>query len=308
MNNPKYDLIIVGSGPAGLTAGLYASRYKIKTLIIGHINGGLMTESHKICNFPTEKDITGFELGQKMAENAASQGAEIINTEVSNIVKTDSGYLVTTADNKNFEAKTVLLALGTTHRKLNLENENKFLGRGVSYCATCDGMFYKNKTVAVIGGGNSALTSALYLSDVAQKVFLIYRGSELKGEPAWIENINKTNNIEILLNTNINSFGGGTNLEYIEISNTNNEVKKIDLNGAFLEIGTEPKNYEFLGKLNIARNEGGYIKVDTSQKTSTSGIWAAGDITDASNNFRQIITACSEGSIAAEDIFKYLKK
>jgi len=304
MESNIYDLIIVGLGPAGLTAGIYASRYRLKTLIIGKINGGLMTEAHKICNFPTEEDITGIELTKKMEKNAKNQGAEIINKEVVDIVEREDGlFKVISSDNTDFISRSLILAYGTVHRHLGLPNEERLLGRGISYCATCDGMLFKNKTVAVIGGSDSALTSALYLKDIANKVYLIYRGEKLRGEPVWIENINQSKNIEVLFNSQVTELIGENKLEKIKISNGT----QLNIDGLFVEIGTEPISYDFIKNLKIDTDEKGYIKVNQAQQTSKIGIWAAGDLTTGSNNFRQIITACAEGAIAAESVFKYLK-
>lgn len=303
MEDKKYDVIIMGSGPAGLTAGIYSSRYKLDTLIIGKLNGGLMTETHKICNFPTEKEIDGFSLTQKMEDNARLNGVQIINKEIKDIIKTEDGFKVVTSDGKTFLSKAVILAFGTQHRRLNLENEESLLGRGVSYCATCDGLFFKNKKVAVVGGGDSALTSALYLADVAEKVYLIHRGNKFRAEPIWVEKVNSSNKIEILFNSQVTKLIGKEKLEAITLS----DQSELSVDGLFIEIGTEPQKYDFINTLGIKTDDRGYIEVDSSQKTSCPGIWAAGDVTNGSNNFRQIITACSEGAIAANSVFEFTR-
>ena len=307
MADEKYDLVIVGSGPAGLTASIYATRYKLKTLVIGKINGGLMSQSHKICNFPTEKDITGLDLTQKMIENATSQGVTIIGDEIVNIKKEKEDFRVGLASDKNFSTKTIILASGTTHRHLGLDKEKEFLGRGLSYCATCDGMFFKDKIVGVVGGSDSALTSALYLSDIAKKVYLIYRGQKLRGEPVWVEKIDQQNNIEVLLKTNVTKLTGEERLTSVNLDKSYQEKNKLELDGLFIEIGHTPELGDHIKKLGIEVNEQGYIKVGSDQKTTCQGIWAAGDITTNSNGFRQIITACAEGAVAAENIFHYIQ-
>ena len=307
MANESYDLVIVGSGPAGLTAGLYAVRYKLKTLVIGKINGGLMTESHKICNFPTEKDIAGIDLSKKMADNATSQGVIIVNDEIVDIKKEGEYFEVKLVSGKNFSTKTIILASGTTHRYLGLDKEKEFLGRGLSYCATCDGMFFKNKMVGVVGGSDSALTSALYLSDLAEKVYLIYRGQKLRGEPVWVEKIYQQNNIEVLLETNITKLIGNEKLTDIELDKPYQEQNSLKLDGLFIEIGHTPELGDYIKKMGIEINEQGYLKVGLDQKTTCPGIWAAGDITTNSNGFRQIITACAEGAVAAENVFHHIQ-
>lgn len=309
MNHSKdmiYDLIIVGTGPAGLTASLYAARYKLKTLAIGNFPGGLANEAHKICNFPTEVEITGMDLSEKMAKTALSQGALIENDEVVGI-KNEGDYFSVTTRSKTYKTKTVLLATGMQHRKLGLEREKEFVGRGISYCATCDGMFNKDKIVGVVGGNDSALTASLYLAEIAKKVFLIYRGSDLRGEPVWIEKVQKNKKIEVLLETNIKKFVGDAFLDGVILDRPYNNGDTLPLQSLFIEIGSEPKHPEYIFELGVALDEKQFIKVTQDQKTSVPGIWSAGDITNASNGFRQIITACSEGAIAAENIFHYLQ-
>lgn len=306
MDSKIYDLIIVGTGPAGLTAALYASRYKLVTLAVGRIAGGLVNEAHKVCNFPTEVEITGMDLADKMRKTALAEGVEIKNGEVGDIIKEGETFSVA-IDGQIHKTKTVLLATGMHYRTLGLPKEKEFLGRGVSYCATCDGAFNKGKTVGVIGGNDSALTSALYLAEIAEKVFLIYRGQKLGGEPTWIEKVEKNPKIEIIYETNVKNFFGGTSLEGVYLDKPHNGSESLYLQGLFVEIGSEPKHGKYVFDLNIALNEKQFIMVTPDQKTSVSGIWSAGDITNSSNGFRQIITACSEGAIAAENIFHYLQ-
>ena len=208
---------------------------------------------------------------------------------------------------KVFQAKTILLAQGTKRRKLNIPGEDNFLGRGVSYCATCDAMFYQDKVVAVVGGSDSAQTSSLYLAQVAKKVYQIYRGKKLRGEVAWIEQVEKNPKIKVIFNSQIQKLKGKKVLEEIVIENTQQEKRKLVIDGLFIEIGTIPHQH-LTQSLGLNVNSGGYVKVSADQRTNQEGVWAAGDITDGSNNFRQIVTACSEGAIAAENIFKFLSK
>ncbi len=301
-----YDLIIIGAGPAGITASIYASRYKLNHLVIGEIPGGLITEAHSICNFPTEMDINGFDLMQKMQNNAVHLGAEILSMErISKIEKEGEVFKLETESKKIFQSKTILLATGTKHRSLNIENEHKYLGRGLAYCATCDAMFFKDKIVSVVGGGNSALTAALYLAEVAQKVFLLVRGEEFNGEIAWVDLVNKNEKIEVLFKTQVKELRGETKLTEI-VLDKNGEEKVMSLDGLFVEIGTDPDN--FLSDQLGVETDKKFLKVNQAQKTNIDGVWAAGDLTTNSNFFRQVITACSEGAIAAYDIFSYLQK
>jgi len=297
------DLCIIGTGPAGLSAAVYAARYKIDQVIIGELDGGLMTSSHKICNYPSEIDISGMDLTDKMVAHVKQLEVPFKSGQVTTITRVKNNFEITLANNEIIHAKKILLATGTVHRHLGIENEHELVGRGISYCATCDAMFYKNKTVAVIGGSDSANTAALYLADIAKKVYQIYRGSALRGEVAWIDQIKQNEKIESIFNAEVKKINGTNHLESIEI--TNQTV--LDIDGLFIEVGSAP-DPKLLTQLALETDAGGYIKTDEGQRTSCTDVWAAGDITTGSNGFRQIITACSEGSIAAKNIFEDLLK
>ena len=304
----KYPLVIIGAGPAGLTASIYASRYKIKNLVIGESLGGLAFEAHKICNFPTEQEISGMELISKMQKHVESLGSLILMDKIIAIDENfDNEFKIITQNGKKILAQTILLATGTEHRKMNLPDEDKFIGHGVSYCATCDAMFYRNKIVAVIGGSDSANTASLYLAKIAKKVYQIYRRDKLRGETLWIEQILKSSKIEVIYNTQIKSLKGSKKLEKIILDQPYQNKQELAIDGLFIEIGALPQKY-LVNSLNLETNDNGYIKVGGDQKTNQIGIWSAGDITTASNNFHQIITACSEGAVAVESIFKFLQE
>ncbi len=303
----KYPLIIIGLGPAGLTASIYASRYQINHLVIGQALGGLAFEAHKICNFPTEEEISGGEIVEKMKKHAESLGAFLMADKIVNIVEEDKIFKVTTQKRNVFWAETLLLAIGTKHRQINLPDENKFIGKGISYCATCDAMFYRDKTVAVVGGSDNADTSSLYLAEIAKKVYQIYHGNKLRGETAWINQIEGHKKIEVIYNTKVIKLKGKEKLEKIILDKPSHSLKEIAVDGLFIEIGTVPQKI-LTEKLSIETDKNSYIKVSLGQETSHRGVWAAGDITTTSNGFHQIITACSEGAIAIENIFKFLQK
>jgi thioredoxin reductase (NADPH) len=303
----QHDLCIIGTGPAGYTASIYASRYKIDHVIVGEMTGGLMSSSHKICNYPSEIDISGMDLTRKMHDHALQLGAPHFAETVISINKKESWFEIELSGQQTVRAKTVILATGTRHKHLGLGNEENFTGLGISYCATCDAMFYKNKTVAVIGGSDSANTASLYLAEVADKVYQIYRGEALRGETAWIDQIHKNPKIELILNTNITGLIGDKKLEAIELDQPYQEQNQLKINGLFVEIGSDP-DLKLIQQLNLQTDEKGFIQTGPDQTTSQPGIWAAGDITTNSNRFRQIVTACSEGAIAAENIFKHLQK
>lgn len=298
MKNKIYDVCIIGGGPAGLTAAIYSARYKLKTLLVTKLLGGSVTEANKISNFPSYKEIKGIELAKKLIEQVKSYDVDIKEEEVIDIKK-EKNFIVKTK-NAQYEAKKIILAIGREKIKLNLEKEDKFLGRGISYCATCDAPLYKNKIVAVVGGGNSAIHSALLLSEYAKKIYIIYRGKEfLKADPILIEQIKKNKKIKILFNSTISEIIGEEKLEGIKLKNR----KKIKLDGIFIEIGRKP-NIQIISSLKIKEKDG-YIIVDKNQKTNIDGIYAAGDIT--TNPLKQIITACAEGAIAATSVYNELK-
>jgi len=302
-----YEIAIVGSGPAGLTASIYASRYKLKNIIFGKLLGGTITEAHKVCNYPGLKDISGIDLGMSFYDQAKGCGGEYKAESIVDIKKNNDIFILTSDIGAVYQSKTVILALGTNRNKLNLENEDFYLGKGLSYCATCDSMFYKDKVVAVIGGSNAATMAASMLSDVAKKVYIIYRGTELRGDQVWVEEVKSKDNIEIIYTTILIGLEGENKLERIKLSRAFNNSGYLNLDGVFVEIGSEP-NIDLANKLGLELDEKGYIKVSNEQSTNMAGVWAAGDCTDASNGFNQVVTAASEGAIASNSIFSYLKK
>jgi len=294
----KYDLIIIGAGPAGLTAAVYAARYKLNVLVIGKLPGGLAGEAYEVCNFPSYEKVLGFELMKKMMDQVKELGVEIKFEEVLDI-NNKNGFEISTYKEKYF-AKKLILALGSERRRLQLENEKKFMGKGVSYCATCDSTFYKDKIVGIVGGSDAAITSALLLAKHAKQVYVIYRkDSFTKAEPIWIEQLEKEKKIKPLFNSVVTKLIGTGKLEEVEI----NEKEKLKVDGLFVEIGSVP-NIELAKKLNL-KLEKDYIVVDKEQRTNVAGIFAAGDVTN--NSFKQIITACAEGAVAAKNVYEDLE-
>ena len=296
----KYDLIIIGAGPAGLTSGLYAARYKLKILIIGKIIGGLTGEAYEVCNFPSHEKITGMELIRKMVKQVKKIGVEIKQEDVLDIKKGKDGFEILTNKEK-YSAEKIILATGSERGKLGLDKEDEFVGKGVSYCATCDAGFYKDKIVGIVGGSDAALTASLLLAKFAKKVYIIYRKDKFfRAEPTWIEEVKKNKKITPIFNSNITKLIGKNNLEEVELSSK----KKLKLDGIFIEIGSI-QNIELAKKLGV-KIEDNFIKVDKKQKTNVKGVFAAGDITN--NPLKQIITACGEGAIASSSAYDELRE
>lgn len=296
----EYDVIIIGGGPAGLAAAVYSARYGIKSLVISKTQGGLAATAHIICNFPTYLEIKGYELMQKFIKQVENLKVPIIYDIVTKIEKTKTGFLVIT-NKKKYTCKKVILGIGTERIKLNIPGEKKLYGRGVSYCTTCDGPFYKNKTVAVVGGGNAALTSALQLADIGKEVYLIHRRDEFRGDNAWIKAVENDKRIKKLMNEEVIEIIGEKKIESVKLKSG----KTLNIEGIFIEIGSKP-DIDFLSNLKIDLDEKNYIVTDKYQKTNIHGLFAAGDITGGP--LKQINTAVSQGSVAAFSTYSELKK
>lgn len=330
-----YDAIIIGGGPAGLSAAIYAARFNLKAVLISKEIGGYMTEAPQIENYPGFKSISGLELAKLMRKQVEDFGIEIVEEEVVEVKKglmeikisknqkaSLSLFFVKTKSNKTFEGKNIIIALGTERRKLNIKGEAEFTGKGVSYCATCDSAFFKNKIVAVAGGANSAAVSALLLAKFAKEVHIIYRNNPLRADPFWVEKIEKTKNISVHCCANIVEIKGTKKVESILLDNgqalgnskgisgaqknSENFSREMKVDGVFVEIGSMPV-VSLAKSLGVKLDSEGYIIVDNIQKTNVEGVYAAGDISTGSNKLRQIITACAEGAVAADSIHKSLK-
>lgn len=298
-----HDVIIIGGGPAGVAAAIYASRREMKTMVISKDVGGQLVWASDIENYPGFKSINAFELIGKYQEQVSSLGVKIAQEEVKRIEKTSKGFKLH-CPQKNYETKTLILSIGLTPRKLNIPGEEEFSGRGVTYCANCDGPFYKNKTVAVIGGGNSALDAAEVLSKIANQVYLIYRRDKFKGFESLVKKVINRKNIEIIFNTIPLEFKGEEKLKKIILQNQiNKQSNSLDVDGAFIEIGRVATTD--LAKDFVDRNEHEEILVNELCETRTPGLYAAGDVTQV--EFKQISIASGQGTIAALAAYKYLQ-
>ena len=294
-----YDVAIIGLGPAGATAAIYSARYNLKTIVIGQVPGGTAAEAHKICNYPPFAEIKGFELAQRFLQHVQAMNVEVVFGKVENVEKKKDFFELNTGDRK-IQASKIIVATGTKRRQLGIERENELRGKGISYCATCDGAFYKNKIAGVVGGGNAALTAALLLAEFAEKVYIFYRKDKFtNAEPAWTEQVMKNKKITPLFNVEIKELVGKDNLESVKLSNK----KEIKLDGLFVEIGSNP-NTAGIDGLGLKKDERKYIIVDETKKTNVAGVYAAGDVTN--NKLKQIVVAEADGATAATNIYHEL--
>lgn len=295
-----YDIIIVGAGPAGLTAALYARRANKNVLVLDAKGyGGQIINTHMIENYPGIAEISGFDYATNLYNQVKNMSVDI-KTET--VVKVEKDKTVITNRNQ-YNAKAVILATGVENRKLKVDGEDKFIGRGISYCATCDGNFYKNKIVAVVGGGNTAIGEAMYLSNIAKVVYLICRSDKFRGEENNLSELRKKDNINIIMNSSVVGINGNAVLESIDIKNKDGSIQNIVINGLFVAVGQEPKNEIFTNVADI--NSYGYFISEDGIHTKTDGIYIAGDARE--KNLRQLTTAVADGSVAATTAIEEMK-
>jgi thioredoxin reductase (NADPH) len=290
-----YDIIIIGGGPAGLTAALYALRANKSVLVIEKATfGGQITYSPKVENIPGFLEVTGNEFAEKLTEQVLEQGAEVEMTEVLEIIDGETKTVRT--EDGDFSGKAVVVATGAKHRLLGLENEENLIGEGISFCAVCDGAFYQDKTVAVIGGGNSALQEAILLSDLCKKVYVVQNLDFFTGEEKLVKQLEAKDNVETILGATVKEIVGETELEAIVINDEKSgEATRLDIDGMFVAIGLIPQN-EIVANL-VKLNDYGYVDADESCVTDAKGIFVAGDC--RSKRIRQVATAVADGAVAA---------
>ena len=299
-----YDVIIIGSGPAGLSAAIYAQRAMLKAVVIEKefMGTGQIAESSRVDNYPGLYGESGYDLGEKFRSHAEASGAEFIEAEVTEIIPESGNYVLKLSDGKLLETKTVIYAAGTYRRRLNIKGEQEFSARGISYCAVCDGAFYAGKSVAVIGGGDTALSDALYLSEMCERVYIIHRRDSFRGSEALQERVKKTPNIELVLNAVPTEFFGDkllSGVKYIQ----SGEEKTLNVSGSCTAIGSVP-NTELLKGIAELDNIG-YIIAGEDGITSAGGIFAAGDV--RTKKLRQVVTAASDGANCVESVRNYLQ-
>lgn len=295
-----FDILIIGAGPAGMTAAIYAARNNLKVGILeGNVPGGQVVVTATVENYPGFKTIDGPDLAYSMFEQVMNLGVEYFAFNVQNI-RHENDYFVVSGD-EEVKGKVVLIATGTSQKRLEVPGEDKFVGRGISWCAICDGSFYRGQDVAVIGGGNSALEESIYLANIVKTVYLIHRRQEFRAESHIVEKVKQISNIKLVLDSVVEEFMGEENLGKIRLRNlVNNTISEINVRGCFEYVGQIPAT-DFVKDLNITNNKG-YIIVDENFETNVKGIFACGDVIEKS--VRQIVTATNDGAIAALNAIK----
>jgi len=305
-----YDTIIVGGGPAGLTAAIYAARYMLDTIIITEDIGGQIAEAGWVENYPGFTRILGSELVKRFVDHVRHYKVPIVIDSVENVKRDESCdcFIVETRRGVRYRGYTVILAVGVRRRRLNVPGEAELVGKGVSYCAPCDAPLFKDKVVAVIGGGDSAASAALLLAEYASKVYMVHRRDKLRAQPIYEKMLRENPKIEIVYNKLVQRIIGKNQVEAIEVKDrVTGELLTIRVDGVFVEIGSEPPR-DLAARIGLETDEDGYIKVGPDQSTNIPGIFAAGDCTNAMNKYKQVITAAAQGAVAADSAYNYLLK
>ncbi|HOF01757.1 MAG TPA: thioredoxin-disulfide reductase [Spirochaetota bacterium] len=298
-----YDIIIIGAGPAGLTAGIYSCRAGYKTLIVEKLNaGGQIMLTDAIDNYPGfPEGITGFELQDRLKKQADKFGAEFVYGEASKIDKTGD-ILTITCEGKKYETKAAIITTGASHRKLGVKGEKEFSSKGVSYCGTCDGPFFRDKNVVIVGGGDTALTEAIFLARLAKSVAVVHRRDRFRAVESLIKQAESISNISFIYNSTLEEIKGDASVKSVVLKNTlTNNIQEINVDGVFIFVGLDP-NTNFLDK--SIKDEKGYVVIDKDMKTAIKGLYAAGDV--RADAYRQIVCACGDGAKAAKFAMEYV--
>jgi len=295
-----YDVIILGGGPTALGSAIYAARFAMDLLVIGKIYGGLIASTHVVENYPGITSVSGTELMEMFRDHINSLNIPYITDEINSIEKEEDHFLLKSVF-MSFKARSVIFATGSARKKLNIPGEDEYAGKGVSYCATCDGPFFNDKVLAVVGGSDSAAKEALFLAQHAKKVYIVYRGDEIRAEPINKKRVDENSKIEIINNTNITEIKGEESVTSVIFDND----KELHVDGVFIEVGSIP-NSEVAKKIDVLVNENDEIIINRKSETNIPGIYAAGDVADAP--FKQAITGVAEGVIAAYSVFDYIKQ
>ncbi len=296
-----YDIIIIGAGPAGMTAAIYARRANKSVLVLeAKSYGGQIINTPDIENYPVAAHISGFDFATKVYEQAQALGAEF---KFEKAVDLKDGKVKTVVTQQgSYEARAVIIATGSENRKLGVEDEDKLVGRGVSYCATCDGAFFRKKKVAVVGGGNTALEDALYLADLAEKVYVIHRRDEFRGDESTAAQLRERENVEFVLNSRVTKLIADKKLTAVEVTDNSGAVTELPMNGLFVAVGRIPENQNFASVIKL--DSAGYAEAAENCRTAAPGVFVAGD--NRVKEVRQLVTATADGAVAATEAIKYL--
>lgn len=300
-----YDIIIIGSGPAGLSAAIYAQRACLDTIVIekNGISGGQVLNTWEVDNYPGFPGVTGFELSRQFREHANKLGARVVQDEVVQ-VELSGNVKKVVCEEETYEARCVILASGAHHRTLEVPGEEELRGAGVSYCATCDGAFFRGMTVAVVGGGDAALEDAIFLARMCEKVYIVHRRDKLRGAKRLQERLQALENIEFVWNSETVAIEGNAQVEALRLRQTKTgEERRLDVDGVFIAVGIAPESELYAGQLEL--DEQGYIRADESGQTSVPGVFAAGDV--RTKALRQILTAASDGANCVASAERYLQ-
>lgn len=300
-----YDIIIIGSGPAGLSAAIYAQRACLDTIVIekNGISGGQVLNTWEVDNYPGFPGVTGFELSRQFREHANKLGARVVQDEVVQ-VELSGNVKKVVCEEETYEARCVILASGAHHRTLEVPGEEELRGAGVSYCATCDGAFFRGRTVAVVGGGDAALEDAIFLARMCEKVYIVHRRDKLRGTKRLQERLQALENIEFVWNSETVAIEGNAQVEALRLRQTKTgEERRLDVDGVFIAVGIAPESELYAGQLEL--DEQGYIRADESGQTSVPGVFAAGDV--RTKALRQILTAASDGANCVASAERYLQ-
>lgn len=304
MHDTKYDLVIIGGGVSGMGAAIYAGRFQLKTAVVQEKPGGTIILTNDVANYPGFKQITGLDLADKITDHAKEYGIEILTRKVTKVEKCKGGCFKVYTGDEHLHTKTIIFATGTEWRKLKVPGEEEFTGKGVHYCALCDGAFYKDKVIGVVGGSDSAAKEALLLADYGSKVYIIYRKENIRAEPINLKRVQDNPKIEVINNTNVTKIKGDKFVNKVLLDKPYKDSSELSLDALFIDIGHIPLS-QLAKDIGVELNEKAEIKINRNAETNVKGVFAAGDVVNT--KFKQAITGVAEGVTAAYSAYQYIQ-